>query len=122
MSKMMAPSMEVVRFKEADVIVASGAGYDNRSMNLSGFGDGVLNTGYIRFNGDRFGTSEVEINRLDSILSANEIGDGRTAKIYHGTEFMCYIGSLADEYEDDYFDNFDGDCYWDDQLLRFIKQ
>ena len=51
MKKMNAPVMETVRFTEDDVIVASGAGNDNKSMYLKGFGNGTLNDGFIRYNG-----------------------------------------------------------------------
>lgn len=51
MSKMNAPKMEVVRFKEADVIVASGA----KTMSWTGFGDGNASNNKITFgNGTEF--------------------------------------------------------------------
>ena len=53
MSRMSAPTMEVVRFKEADVIVASG-GYNRTSMQLKGFGTGTQGNGWLRFNSTEY--------------------------------------------------------------------
>ena len=49
MNKMKTPEMEVIRFKEADVIVASG---DVHTMTLAGFqNDGVKRNGILTYNG-----------------------------------------------------------------------
>jgi len=72
MSKMNAPKMEVVRFKEADVIVASGATrtlQKNDTLNFTGFGkDGNTNNNYVSLNS---GTGIwVTPSNVDDVLNA----------------------------------------------------
>ena len=60
MSKMNTPEMSVVRFKEADVIVASAV-----AMTWSGFGDGTPKNGVVNFNGTDYTISDkTAINNL----------------------------------------------------------
>jgi len=53
MSKMIRPEMSVVRFNEADVIVASGL-----TMTWTKFGDGVAQNGVVNFNGTDYTISD----------------------------------------------------------------
>ena len=62
MSKMVRPEMSVVRFKEADVIVASGA---VTAMQWTGFGDGVKANGVITYKGTGY--------TIDSIANVNNV-------------------------------------------------
>ena len=61
MSKMRVPKMDVVRFKENDVIVASG-GLPN-FMKITGFNDSTPGNGTIKYNGVTYNKS----NYLDLI-------------------------------------------------------
>jgi len=58
MSKMRVPKMDVVRFKESDVIVASGA----KTMTISNFGDGINLNGIYKFGSFRYTNEEVYNN------------------------------------------------------------
>ena len=48
MSRMVIPTMDVVRFKEADVLCASGIVHQNKAM-LSGWGDGINGNAELTF-------------------------------------------------------------------------
>ena len=50
MSKMSKPEMDVVRFKENDIIVASGVGATIPKLSLFGFADDIAGNGYMIFN------------------------------------------------------------------------
>lgn len=52
MSKMKQPTLEVIHFKENDIIIASGGTY-KRSAFLSGWGDSVDNNAKITFTGEK---------------------------------------------------------------------
>ena len=62
MSKMVRPEMSVVRFKEADVIVASGA---VTAMQWANFGDNVKANGVITYKGSDY--------TIDSIANVNNV-------------------------------------------------
>ena len=51
MSKMVAPKMDVVRFQESDVIVASGV---YKTFELTGLGDNVANNAAIGYKGTSY--------------------------------------------------------------------
>ena len=71
MSKMIRPEMSVVRFKEADVIVASGL-----TMTWSKFGDGVAQNGVVTFKG-----TDYKISDSTAISNLYNAGVQRTAGI-----------------------------------------
>lgn len=50
MSKMSKPEMDVVRFKENDIIVASGGGLPN-FIKITGFNDTIADNGTVEYNG-----------------------------------------------------------------------
>lgn len=52
MSMMRTPEMDVIRFKEADVIVASGGA--TKSISFSNFNDDIANNSTISFNGKSY--------------------------------------------------------------------
>ena len=70
MSKMIRPEMSVVRFKEADVIVASGL-----TMTWSNFGDGTAKNGVVTFNGKDYTISDT--TAISNLY--NDMGVKRTA-------------------------------------------
>jgi hypothetical protein len=70
MSKMIRPEMSVVRFKEADVIVASGL-----TMTWSNFGDGTAKNGVVTFNGTDYTISDT--TAISNLY--NDMGVKRTA-------------------------------------------
>ncbi len=72
MAKMRMAEMDVVRFNESDVIVASGV------LKLSGFGDSKANTGSFTYKGNTYAASE--ISSLKSVLSGD--GYGNTGDMY----------------------------------------
>ena len=67
---MIRPEMSVVRFKEADVIVASGL-----TMTWSNFGDGTAKNGVVTFNGTDYTISDT--TAISNLY--NDMGVKRTA-------------------------------------------
>ena len=54
MSKMTMPTIDVVRFEESDVIVASAAASRYYPMTLTGFGDGETGNEIVGYNGHEY--------------------------------------------------------------------
>ena len=72
MSKWSKPEMKVIRFKEADVIVASGA---VSTKDWSGFGDGIASNAVVKFNGISYTIdSQDVINQIISATGRNNPG------------------------------------------------
>ena len=96
MGMMMRSKMEVVRFKQEDVIVASGH-HDHRYAKLSGWGDGIDDNAIIQFKNGKAHT--VTIDALAGLLG----NDGLNPNvIFHkDASNQVTLGQLADN-ENDY--------------------
>lgn len=68
MRKMKTPEMDVVRFKESDVIVASG-GVPNGVMRVNGYSNNKANDGTMSFGSEVFTTSQI-FNSPSGFLNA----------------------------------------------------
>ena len=90
MSKMRMPEMDVVRFQESDVIVAS-----SNSISLNLFGDGVNGNGYVTYLGQNYGNLQTA-GDLSSFYSAFNKDHGTSIG---GTTNIGYKGGMT---------NFDG--------------
>lgn len=90
MSKMTRPTMEVIRFKESDIVVASGAGFSN-----SKFGNGVAGDGVVTYNGTPYAMSSYDaVSSFLGVLA----GDGiRNAGISNGSTTQSLRGVLEVE-------------------------
>ena len=94
MNKMRTPKMDVIRFKENDVIVASGTAAN--TMTWSNFGDGIAQNGIVSYNGQSFTIRSAGDNAsLYDALSS--IGVKRSTEIDNKetTQIMYFI--LASE-------------------------
>lgn len=99
MSKMANPSMEVVRFKEKDIIVASGGGNpepDNTYLHLANFNDGIAGNGTI----DNYSINDFinimikthddannvlfQYKKNDTVTLSNLLAEEETRKVYDG--------------------------------------
>ena len=89
MSEMKRPEMKVVRFKEADVIVASGSGAP-KTMSWTKFGDGNANNGVVKFNETDYIISSSDA--ITDLLSA--MGVKRTAGIEHRNGSVYSIDNI----------------------------
>ena len=68
MSKMVTPEMSVIRFKEADVIVASGA--VPKTMTMATFGNTFAGDGTVTYNGTTYTiNSQSSINSLFAAMA-----------------------------------------------------
>lgn len=67
MSKMVAPEMDVVRFRESDVIVASMG-----VMTLSGFNNDVGSDGNINYKGTNYSIANGNAYSLSALLGADK--------------------------------------------------
>ena len=121
MSKMRMPEMDVVRFQESDVIVASGM---PQKITFTNFNDGAAGNGTVSYGGKTYGwkTSEGQSNILDSIL----YGSGAMVETAKGTSsnfdtLVSYEGSSGWGSEDGVAN---GDYVWDGSYAytRVIKQ
>lgn len=123
MSRMSAPTMEVVRFKEADVIVASGA---TRTFSSGNFNDGVagnatisLPNGYTFTNTSSSGEAEWTplYNQLSDYFKTTINGD---TEISNGSSNAVGLQKLLhDETFTNYLPGYDGDFYYDTQHSVF---
>lgn len=93
MSKMRTPEMSVVRFKEADVIVASG------TVGLSNFNDGNASNNTFSFNGQSYNFTDNDGFKAFRSALSDYVGDAGLAnaagnRIYFGdnTVFGIYKG------------------------------
>ena len=131
MKKMNAPVMETVRFTEDDVIVASGAasgaGYDNKSMFLSGFGNITTGDGSIKYNGTTYSGGESLFDVLNSLY--DQLGainpamiDNKADAFYSLSDIIgSDLGYGQHEGKDDgVSSDVNGSYYWDG--VDFIKR
>ena len=73
--KMTTPEMNVVRFKENDIIVASGD-----ALRLSNFYDGQPNTGVVKYKNQTY--TLTDSNAVDAVMTAlNEAGHKSNTKL-----------------------------------------
>ena len=95
MMKMQKPEMEVVRFNEIDVIVASGGLRKSASISLSGFSGGMPKDGAVQFNGTNYSmTSNDEVSTFLSALRNSGI---RNAGISNGQTTQSLRNTLLYE-------------------------
>ena len=109
MSKMQKPKAEVIRFKEGDIIVASGHG---RSAILSGWGDNVNNNAKITFTGEKetsYTWETLHNQALEDMLS--------NLTFIHDNNFttlndLALNEDMAEEWNGRYRKGDDGKWYW----------
>ena len=82
MSKMNTPKMDVVRFKEADVVVASGAAVP-QSMTVTGWKDGTKGNMIMNYGGQEFGYS----NKSDLISLLTQNGQTQNVRTTTGGDY-----------------------------------
>ena len=119
MTRMSAPGMEVVRFKEADVIVASGA-----TMTLSGFADttaknGVISTstGFTYMN-DGSMTRNALYSELSAIFGVTV--DGYTGMNRPGST-DSNIATVLNADDSGSTKNYNGTYTWDNSANAFVR-
>ncbi|WP_294480844.1 hypothetical protein [uncultured Ruminococcus sp.] len=106
MSTMKRPEMEVVRFKEADIIVASG-----NIATLSGFNDNVYHNAQIQYGNntyDRTNYTDFPHPKGNFTIFQYEAGEADVLDHMFGSE--------------DTGTDYDGTYKWDKNIGRFIKQ
>ena len=111
MRKMKTPEMDVVRFKESDVIVASG-GVPAGVMTLTGYSDFTQGNGKMSFGGKDYSSEYIIYNTADFVNAVQ--------KSYPGAGNVMYLKNASQEESarnfawDDYYsgmpiDDADGD-------------
>ena len=117
MSKMSKPEMDVVRFKENDIIVASGVGATIPKLSLFGFADDIPGNGYMIFNlnNKKYEYSDRNTLRTDLINAGytDDIGISNVSALFRAD----YKGKNDESY---YFTN--GDYVWDAVEEYFDRQ
>ena len=93
MSKMRTPKMDVVRFKEQDVIVASGG----NSLTISNVADANIGDISIKFNGKTYGQNGISLDLLDSALTSAGFTQGYFTHIFIENGGAKEIYGLIDE-------------------------
>jgi len=124
MSKMNAPKMEVVRFKEADVIVASGA----KTLTLENFGNGVLGDGSLNFGNYTHTSNDVRYWNNTDLKDhmydyfGYDFNADRDSKFFNGTHGFKAIASDAYGNSDTSSNSLNGTWEWDSSEKVFTKQ
>lgn len=98
MSYMRLPEMEVVRFKESDVVVASGTAV--LSMKWSYFGDSIKGNGVVNYNGNDYVMSSQD--NLDALLNAMSnigVNGGTEIRTSPNAEYHTLNGVLQKEFK-----------------------
>lgn len=109
MSTMKRPEMEVVRFKEADIIVASG-----NIARLSGFGNGGTDNGSVSFGGKNYFYQDRE-----SLYQNLHNGSSTTFDNYNNIAEIANLFEF-EHYNDELTNEWDGTYHWNGS--KFIKQ
>jgi len=123
MSKMNAPKMEVVRFKEADVIVASGA----KTLTLENFGNGVLGDGSLNFG--NYTHTSTDVMQWNNTNLKNHMYDyfgydfhaNKNNNFFNGTHGFGAIASDVYNNSDTSPASLNGTWEWDSSLEVFKK-
>ncbi len=111
MSTMKRPEMDVVRFKEADIIVASG-------VTLSGFYNGVNKDANANYNGNDYNKAKNNIDDFYNLLPKNSKTIFDNSNGYFDTIDKMFGYDDADEYSE----GWNGTYKWNKDLGKFIKQ
>ena len=121
MSKMRKPEMDVIRFKEADVIVASGA--TANTLKWSGFGDGITGNGVVEYGGRSYTMdSESSYNSLLEALSAIGVTGDTHVEWQDGTSNRTLSFILQKEYGSGVSsDTWNETYYFDGSILRRMQ-
>ncbi len=103
MSKMVTPEMDVVRFRESDVIVASGV------LRFTNFNDTVRANGQVSYNGHTYDTSKYPALVTDFLnaLGGKDYIVSTTTGIREGVDNL-----LSYEYNKEESVTADGDYIW----------
>ena len=120
MSRMRVPEMDVIRFNESDVIVASGAA--GKTATVVGIGGGSGDLGILL--GENKYTSAVNggtdfSSAVGSYLGLdpNPLANNNSVKFYYGTEHLNAPKILSSTTRDmdtfNYYSYYNGDYYWD---------
>ncbi len=110
MSKMVTPYVDVVRFRESDVIVASGV------LRFTNFSDTVRANGQVSYNGHTYDTSKYPALVTDFLatLGGKDYIVSTTTGIREGVDNL-----LSYEYNKEEKVTADGDYYWDGSVWRY---
>ena len=110
MSKMVTPYVDVVRFRESDVIVASGV------LRFTNFNDTVRANGQVSYNGHTYDTSKypTRVNDFLNALGGKDYIVSTTTGIREGVDNL-----LSYEYNKEESVTADGDYYWDGSVWRY---
>lgn len=114
MSKMIRPEMSVVRFKEADVIVASGGSSAPQSMSASGWANGVEGDFTLNYGGKDYGYND----RYTLISLLNQNGQSDHTSTY-GTKPTIEGLYNIDHNDDKYTTPING-FDWNSQTGRWV--
>lgn len=117
MTQMNLPEMDVVRFKEADVLAASPI-----SMNWSKFGDGTKANGEVKYNGDTYYiTSNSNVSTFINALS--DIGaNGNTSISVDGSYYGHTVSSILNKEVNDGLQSSDWNGTFIYENGRFTKK
>lgn len=124
MSRMMAPKMDVIRFKEADVIVASGA--KATGVSISGFADGTAGNGSVTLGSNTYSSGDFK-NKWSSTIQPdlyNNFGfnfDG-TTNYFGGSYSFSTIASETADKNRNKFGELNGDWEWNASDSMFYKK
>lgn len=106
MTKMSTPKMNVIRFNESDVIVASGV--VGKTLSISGIGDGVNNNAFLTIGGTRYSSSQVVNSDSQFVAGYNAYMSGLNTYsndpyLYRGQNSLSIkvaLGTDADTWSD----------------------
>ena len=119
MKKMTTPEMNVIRFNEADVIVASGND-PMRSFTVSGVGNGIRRDATINYY-----NKEYKVNNTWDLLDALA-ANGVTDACYNSSAGLFPVVALLDSDEESDLSGSDGEWVYDptafDGFGAFVKK
>lgn len=118
MSQMRKPEMEVIRFTESDIVVASNGSrrMQTASLNLTGFGQqGVKGDGIATLNGTSYSINTLnDVDTFTNALNNSDIfnagiSNGTTTQTLRGT-FRAEVNKGAEHWDGYYL--YDSDAIW----------
>ncbi len=116
--KMEAPKMDVVRFKESDVIVAS-----TPTSYVFGFNNEVPNDAYIKHNGVTYTDSATFASAManEGLAPVFEayLEGGNAEGTYYNTSLMFYADSVAGKQEETSVFIPDGTYQWNGEHFKY---